>query len=96
MGEYRMGERVSIEDDEIRDAYECGYKEGYGDAMSEVEGRYGERRSGMGMRESMGMRNRPGMGMRRGSMGMRDDVQEYPEQEMMGERRSRDSRGRYM
>ena len=58
---------------EAKEAYECGYEEGYEAAMEEMHGQMGER-SGYGMRSSMGMRSDNGY---------------------MGERRGRDSMGRF-
>lgn len=59
---------------EIKEAYECGYEEGYEAAMEEMHGSMGERsygmRSGMGMRGSMGMRS-GSYGEEGGSMGER-------------------------
>lgn len=78
-------------DQELEEAYrkgcECGYKKGYGDAMKEVSG-------DMGFRGDRSYRN--------GMSGMGERYPEYPVRDMdfwdpyMGERRMRDSRGRYM
>lgn len=84
---------------EAREAYECGYEEGYEAAMKE-----------MGMDQEM--EERPGYGMRYGSMGMRGrygnrygDINERSGQPntfvegedrgSLGYRRGRDSMGRY-
>lgn len=56
-----------------KEAYECGYDDGYADAMKKV---YGERE--------------PYMGERMPYISYRDDDDRY-----MGERRRRDSMGRY-
>ncbi|MCQ2219801.1 MAG: hypothetical protein MJZ12_00325 [Prevotella sp.] len=66
---------------EMKEAYECGYEEGYEAAMMELE------RGGMG--ERMGHRGYMG---ERHSMGERDSM---GERGYMGERRGRDSMGRY-
>ena len=61
---------------EAREAYECGYEEGYEAAMMELgadSGEMGERSHRMGMRSRMGERD----------------------MDYMGERRGRDSMGRY-
>lgn len=68
--------KPKYETDEEMEAYECGYEEGYADAMKEVKGEH------MGFRGRMGSRTRTSYRM--------DDEDE------MGYRRSRDSRGRYM
>lgn len=78
--------------DEVMEAYRSGYKKGFGDAMRETTG-MSSYRGGMGFRgdpDNMGERypHYPD----RGRMEFRDD-DPYPG---MGERRSRDSRGRYM
>lgn len=67
---------------EMKEAYECGYEEGYEAAMAEMQSmghksHYGMRGGDMGYRYGM----RPGM--------------EGEEPGMMGERRGRDSMGRY-
>lgn len=67
-----------------KEAYECGYEEGYQAAMEELgEGPISERQRGY-MGNRMGYRG----GMGEGTMGNR--VGGY-----MGERRSRDSMGRF-
>lgn len=77
---YGMDYRKKYETEEEMDAYECGYEEGYGDAMKEVNGgAVGQR---MGYRGYMDERGR-------GESGYRMD-------DGMGYRRHRDSRGRYM
>lgn len=92
-------------EDEVEMAYEegCkhGYKKGYGDAMKEVSGEMGYR-GGMGYREGDTSRQRGSMERPSTNYGNRmmfppyvnyrdDDDDDY-----MGERRRRDSRGRYM
>lgn len=71
-----------------------GYKKGYGDAMREVSGELGYR-SGSSYRhgDSTRMGDRHGMG---GYMPSYPSYRDEDEYEEMGERRRRDSRGRYM
>lgn len=83
-------------DPDLEEAYrkgcECGYKKGYGDAMREVSGDMGFR-GGQGYSRGSGMGERyPQYPVMRG-MGFRDEEDSYSD---MGERRRRDSRGRYM
>ena len=59
-------------DDETKEAYECGYEDGYGDAMKEV---YGER-GNYGNRKGYGYGNR-----------MRYGTREDEDMHEMGERR---------
>lgn len=66
--------------DEVSEAYECGYEEGYEAALEEMEGK-----SHMGMREDRYTSRR------KGNMAERDGM----ERSYMGERRSRDSMGRF-
>lgn len=65
---------------EVKEAYECGYEEGYEAAMKEMQGHMGER-SHYGMRSGMDE-----------SYGMRSEMGDYG---MLGERRGRDAMGRY-
>lgn len=96
-GDYGRGMGFRMPDDPeeaYRQGCEDGYKKGYGDAMRESNG-------GMDYRGGMGFRD-GGQGSIvehypqypvRGRMGYREDGDQYPD---MGERKSRDSRGRYM
>ena len=68
-----------------------GYKKGYGDAMREVSGEFGYR-SGSGYRRGESTR----MGDRHGMGGYYPSYRDEDEYEEIGERRRRDSRGRYM
>lgn len=80
---YGNRSRKKYSDPDLQEAYECGFDEGY----EEAEGKM------MGQRHPMGQRGyRMDMGERGGYMGRRDDMDDYD----MGERRMRDSRGRYM
>lgn len=76
----------SKRDEELAEAYECGYDAGYGDAMKEVHSQMGERSYRINDQytgKDSGAWERPSS--RREDMGMR----------YMNERRSRDSQGRY-
>lgn len=83
---------------EVKEAYECGYEEGYEAAMEEMHGQMGERSSygnRMGAPSETGFGMRSGMGERSG-MGMRSNTfVEGEDRGMLGERRGRDSMGRY-
>lgn len=99
--EMRMGMRGG---DDAEAAYEegCrhGYRKGYGDAMKEVSGGYG-RHGSMGYREGDSDRQRGGM-EQSSRYGERMYLPPYvnyrneDDDDYMGERRRRDSRGRYM
>lgn len=58
------------QDPEIKEAYECGYDEGYEAAMKEMEQEMGER-SGYGMRSGSMMGRRSHYGMRYGDINER-------------------------
>lgn len=76
---------------ELEEAYREGCRHGYEKAMREARG--------MGFREgeSYGNRGGYGMGERRMMPGYPDPMyREMPPYDEMGERRRRDSRGRYM
>lgn len=76
---------------ELEEAYREGCRHGYEKAMREAHG--------MGFREgeSYGNRGGYGMGERRMMPGYPDPMyREMPPYDEMGERRRRDSRGRYM
>lgn len=88
-------------EEKITKAYECGYEEGYEDAMKEAQSQMGERsyrindqytgKDPGAWREPMSQRE---------SMGYRDgaDIRESMRSRMasrMGERRMRDSQGRF-
>ena len=96
--EMRYGERGGH--DELREAYEEGCEHGYRKAMKEVSGGYG-RHGSMGYRDVDSDRQRGGMGQS-GRYGERMFLPPYvnyrneDDDDYMGERRRRDSRGRYM
>lgn len=75
-----MGEK-SYADPKLQEAYECGREDGYREAMEEIEGEMGERHGSR-------------YGSRYGDRGM--SAAGYEDRRDMGERRMRDSRGRYM
>lgn len=75
-----------MHDPDLREAYECGVKEGWRQAMEETYGGYGHRdygRGGVGT-HPMDFRHHPDRQWRD------EDIDPYME------RRGRDSRGRYM
>lgn len=74
---------------EVKEAYECGYEEGYADAKEEMETMGG--RMGRRMGESMG--ERYGYGERAGGGHMNDPIMDRASG--YGERRGRDSMGRF-
>lgn len=85
-------------EDELDEAYECGYSEGFGAAMKRVEeekyGRMGYRNDNTNRTVRSGSSSSQSYGSR---IGYRE---EEDSEDMMGERmgyrRNRDSRGRYM
>lgn len=75
-----------MQDPELREAYECGVKEGWRQAMEETYGGgYGHRDYGRG-----------GMGSRRMDFREQPDRQWRDDDDPYMERRHRDSRGRFM
>ena len=115
----RSGKGHKGEEKEIMDAYECGYEEGYEDAMKELKemeshhSQMGERSYRIrdqytgrdpGASEEMSYRGGSSMSHREdsgshssyrgGAMGHREYMRETM-REVMGERRMRDSMGRY-
>lgn len=88
--------------DPMEEAFREGYRKGYGEAMKYVHENGMD--GGMGFRQGQGNYRSSGSGMGermypyfppRG-MGFRDESDPYDDMENMGERRRRDSRGRYM
>lgn len=84
--DYRHHEERYMQDPELRDAYECGYRKAYKEIMSEQYGGYGER-------------GRDGYG-ERGGYNQRDMWREQPpmyrhEDEDYEERRRRRANGRF-
>lgn len=79
---YREHEKY-MHDPELREAYECGKKHGWREAMEEAERHYGERRTYPPMYREGGGRD--------GGMNYRDE-----DYDSYDERRRRDSRGRYI
>lgn len=86
---YRHNKEKYMYDPELREAYECGVKEGWRQAMEE---QYGERNRNYG--SGYGERHMPYE--HRGNIMYRDVPPMYREDDMYEERRRRDSRGRYM
>lgn len=95
----RYGERGGH--DELREAYEEGCEHGYRKAMREMGGDMGYR-GGMGYREGDTSRQRGSMERPSTNYGNRKMFPPYvnyrddDDDDYMGERRRRDSRGRYM
>lgn len=81
--------RRDSENERIREAYECGYEDGYKEAMKKFE----EGEENMSFRGRMHDKYYGERDYGRDGRGMHSD-REYSG-ESMGERRSRDSMGRY-
>lgn len=80
-GGNRGGGSYNQHDSKESEAYECGYEDGYRDAMTQVYGERSIHRSGTGLGREVYMRG----------------GDEYmPEEDMYNMRRRRDSRGRFM
>lgn len=79
-GGNRGGGSYNQHDSKESEAYECGYEEGYRDAMTHVYGERTTHRSGMGLGKEVYMRG----------------GDEFEDEEMYNMRRRRDSRGRFM
>lgn len=82
-------------EDDVRKAYECGYEEGFEDAMMQSSAHMGERSYRINDQYTGRDPGRSEESMsRRGGMNHRESMR-YRMEEQMGERRMRDSQGRY-